>query len=43
MPPDILALADWLTAHEVTHVAMESTGVSWKPIWNLLEEQFTLL
>jgi transposase len=43
MTADILALADWLTAHEVTHVAMESTGVYWKPIWNLLEEQFELL
>jgi transposase len=36
MTADILALADWLTAHVVTHVAMESTGVSWKPIGNLL-------
>jgi transposase len=27
----------------VTHVAMESTGVYWKPIYNLLEDQFTLL
>jgi transposase len=43
MTPDILALADWLTAHEVTHVAMESTGVYWKPLWNLLEESFILL
>jgi transposase len=43
MTPDILALADWLAAHEVTHVAMESTGVYWKPIWNLLEDQFELL
>jgi transposase len=43
MTADILALADWLTAHEVTHVAMESTGVYWKPIWNLLEEPFELL
>jgi transposase len=43
MTPDSLALADWLTAQEVTHIAMESTGVYWKPIWNLLEEQFTLL
>jgi transposase len=43
MPPDILALADWLAAHEVTHVAMESTGVYWKPIWNLLEDSFELL
>ena len=43
MTPDILTLADWLAAHEVTHVAMESTGVYWKPIYNLLEEQFALL
>jgi transposase len=43
MTADILALADWLAAHEVTHVAMESTGVYWKPIWNLLEDQFELL
>jgi transposase len=42
MTPDILALADWLAAHEVTHVAMESTGVYWKPIWNLLEDRFEL-
>ena len=43
MTPDILALADWLATHEVSHVAMESTGVYWKPIWNLLEDQFALL
>jgi transposase len=42
MTPDILALADWLATQEVTHVAMESTGVYWKPIWNLLEKQFEL-
>ena len=43
MTPDILALADWLAAHGVSHVAMESTGVYWKPLWNLLEDQFELL
>src|SRR3954465_1535718 len=43
MTPDILALADWLATQEVTHVAMESTGVYWKPIWNLLEDRFILL
>jgi transposase len=32
-----------LAAHEVTHVALESTGVYWKPIWNLLEGQGELL
>jgi len=43
MTPDILTLADWLATHEVSHVAMESTGVYWKPIWNLLEDSFILL
>ncbi len=43
MTEDLLALADWLTESEVTHVAMESTGVYWKPIYNLLEPTFTLL
>ena len=37
MTEQILALADWLAEEGVTHVAMESTGVYWKPIWNLLE------
>src|SRR5436305_897021 len=32
MTDDLLALADWLKAEQVTHVAMESTGVYWKPI-----------
>jgi len=43
MTADLLELADWLGACEVTHVAMESTGVYWKPIWNLLEGQVELL
>src|SRR3954471_5665640 len=43
MTTDLLALADWLGAAGVTHVAMESTGVYWKPVDNLLEDQFTLL
>ena len=43
MTADLLALADWLGAAGVTHVAMESTGVYWQPIYNLLEDQFTLL
>lgn len=37
MTSDLLELADWLISQEVTHVAMESTGVYWKPIYNLLE------
>jgi transposase len=40
---DLLALADWLAGEEVTHVAMESTGVYWKPIYNILEGRFTIL
>jgi transposase len=43
MTVDLLALADWLEAAGCTHVAMESTGVFWKPVYNLLEAQFTLL
>lgn len=43
MTADILALSDWLTAAGCSHVAMESTGVYWKPVWNLLEGTFVLL
>jgi transposase len=43
MTRDILEMADWLAAEGVTHVALESTGVYWKPIYNLLEGRFTLL
>jgi transposase len=43
MTDDLLALSDWLTGLQVSHVAMESTGVYWKPIWNLLEGGFELL
>lgn len=39
----LLALADWLTDEQVTHAAMESTGVYWKPVWNLLEGVVELL
>jgi transposase len=43
MTADLLELADWLAAAGCTHVALESTGVYWQPIWNLLEDRFTLL
>jgi transposase len=39
----LLTLADWLMRHEVTDVAMEATGVYWKPVWHLLEGLFGLL
>jgi transposase len=38
---ELLALRDWLDAHGVTHVAMESTGVYWKPVFYVLEEAMT--
>jgi len=41
--PDLLALRDWLKAHEVTHVAMESTGVYWKCVYYVLEDDFEQL
>jgi transposase len=43
MTTELLALADWLHAAECTHVAMESTGVYWRPVYNRLEGVFTLL
>jgi len=43
MTRNLLALCDWLLAEGVTHVAMESTGVFWKPIYNILEGQFEIL
>jgi transposase len=39
----LLELADWLESQGVTQVAMESTGIYWQPIWNLLEGRFDLL
>src|SRR6266446_3567821 len=43
MTADLLELADWLRAAACPVVAMEATGVYWKPLWNLLEDEFTLL
>jgi transposase len=40
--PDLLALRDWLVAAGCTHIAMESTGFYWKPVYNLLEDHFQL-
>jgi transposase len=40
---DLLGLADWLAEEGCTHVAMESTGSYWKPLYNLWEERFELL
>jgi len=43
MPIDLLALRDWLKQLGVTHVAMEATGVYWKPVYYVLEDDFELL
>jgi transposase len=39
----LLALSDWLAEHGCTHVAMEATGVYWKPVWHVLERSFALV
>ena len=44
MQGQVIALRTWLKQMKVTHIAMESTGVYWMPIWNVLEDPaFTLL
>jgi len=39
----LLALADWLESQAVTHVAMESTGILWRPVFNILEGRFQVI
>jgi len=39
----LLALAEWLGEAKCTHVAMEATGVYWKPVWHVLEGSFELV
>jgi transposase len=43
MTADLITLRDWLQAHGVTHVAIESTGVYWKPVYYVLEDHVQLL
>jgi transposase len=43
MTADLLVLREWLQAYGVTHVAMESTGIYWRPLYYLLEDGFTVL
>ena len=40
---DLPELADWLAAQGVTHIAMEATGIYWKPVWHMLEGRFQLI
>ena len=43
MTADLLALSDWLAERGVTHAAMESTGVYWKPVYHVLEGRFAVV
>jgi transposase len=43
MTQDLRELAEWLRQLEVKQIAMESSGVYWKPVWNVLEGQFTVI
>jgi transposase len=43
MTADLLELSDWLTGHGMTHVALESTGEYWKPVFNILEANFEVI
>lgn len=43
MTRELLALLDWLSGYQVTHVGMEATGVYWKPVWHILEGSFELV
>lgn len=43
MTDDLLCLRDWLVAAQCTHVAIESTGVYWKPVFNILEDALTVI
>lgn len=39
---DLFRLLKWLESHEITHIAMESTDVYWKPVFNILEDFFDI-
>jgi transposase len=43
MTRDLVALANWWQCQHVTHVAMESTGVYWKPVWLIVAGQFAVV
>jgi transposase len=40
---ELIELGEWMKSHQVSHVAMEATGVYWKPVWHILEEDFLLV
>jgi transposase len=40
---ELLDLSEWLTELQVTHVAMEATGIYWRPVWHILDGEFELV
>ena len=40
---DLLALREWLLAKEVTHIALEGTGIYWRPVYEVLEDAFEMI
>jgi transposase len=40
---ELMALSDWISSQSVTHVAMEATGVYWRPVWHILDGHFELV
>lgn len=40
---DLLVMKEWLVTHRITHIAMESTGVYWKPVFNIIEDEFSVI
>ena len=40
---DLIAMSEWLAENKCTHVAMEATGVYWKPVWTVLAKAFELV
>ncbi len=41
---ELMALSEWLSAESITHIAMEATGVYWKPVWHILSDgEFELI
>jgi len=38
MTADLIALSQWLAEHKCTHIAMEATGIYWKPVWHILDD-----
>jgi transposase len=43
MTKELMELSDWLSERGVTHVAMEATGVYWRPVWHVLDSDFELV